>query len=145
MQRLLLVLMLLVAGSAAAQEKYPSRPIDFIVTWGTGGGADAMARQIANLAQPALGVALPVSNVPGASGTMLFGVAGFFMRRWDLPIPPLVMGIILGPMAEGYFLTSMVANGNDLSVFVTRPVSAVVLVLAAAMLVWPVVKAARRR
>jgi tripartite-type tricarboxylate transporter receptor subunit TctC len=51
-----------------AQEKYPSRPIDFICTWGTGGGADTMARQISNLAQPLLGVALPVSNVPGASG-----------------------------------------------------------------------------
>ena len=76
--------------------------------------------------------------------TMLFGVAGFVMRRWDLPIPPLVMGIILGPMAEGYFLTSMVANANDLSVFVTRPVSAVVLVLAAVMLVWPVVKGSWR-
>lgn len=60
-----------VAGRArdvAAQEKYPSRPIDFICTWGTGGGADAMARQIAALAQPILGVALPVSNAPGASG-----------------------------------------------------------------------------
>jgi tripartite-type tricarboxylate transporter receptor subunit TctC len=53
---------------ALAQEKYPSRPIDFICTWGTGGGADAMARQIGSLAQPLLGVALPVSNVPGASG-----------------------------------------------------------------------------
>jgi tripartite-type tricarboxylate transporter receptor subunit TctC len=53
---------------AAAQEKYPSRPIDFICTWGTGGGADAMARQVGALAQPILGVALPVSNAPGASG-----------------------------------------------------------------------------
>jgi tripartite-type tricarboxylate transporter receptor subunit TctC len=52
----------------AAQEKYPSRPIDFVVPWGTGGGADAMARQIGSLAQPFLGVALPVSNAPGASG-----------------------------------------------------------------------------
>ena len=60
-----LVLSVPVAG---AQEKYPSRPIDFICTWGTGGGADAMARQIGSLAQPVLGVALPVSNVPGASG-----------------------------------------------------------------------------
>ena len=76
---------------------------------------------------------------------MLFGVAGFFMRRWDLPIPPLVMGIILGPMAEQYFLTSMVANGNDLTVFVTRPVSAVLLALAAAILVWPAVQRLRRR
>ena len=54
--------------AARAQEKYPSRPIDFIVPWGTGGGADSMARQIATLSQPFLGVALPISNVPGASG-----------------------------------------------------------------------------
>ncbi len=57
-----------VAWAVAAQEKYPNRPIDFIVPWGTGGGADAMARQIGSLAQPFLSVALPVSNVPGASG-----------------------------------------------------------------------------
>jgi hypothetical protein len=65
MKTLVLVLILVLAGPAAGQEKYPTRPVDFIVTWGTGGGADAMARQIANLAQPTLGVALPVSNVPG--------------------------------------------------------------------------------
>ena len=58
----------LLAAPVPAQEKYPSRPIDFVCTWGTGGGADAMARQISMLAQPLLGVALPVSNVPGASG-----------------------------------------------------------------------------
>jgi tripartite-type tricarboxylate transporter receptor subunit TctC len=56
------------AAGVGAQEKYPSRPIDFICTWGTGGGADAMARQIGSLSQPLLGVALPVSNVPGAAG-----------------------------------------------------------------------------
>jgi tripartite-type tricarboxylate transporter receptor subunit TctC len=71
-QLILLPLLVLAAGllplAAPAQEKFPSRPIDFIVTWGTGGGADAMARQMANLSQPVLGVALPVSNVPGASG-----------------------------------------------------------------------------
>jgi len=77
--------------------------------------------------------------------TMLFGVLGFFMRRYGLPIPPLVMGVILGPMAEQYFLTSMVANHNDLTVFITRPVSAVILLLSALVVVWPLVRAARRR
>jgi putative tricarboxylic transport membrane protein len=77
--------------------------------------------------------------------TMLFGVLGFFMRRYDLPIPPLVMGIILGPMAEGYFLTSMVSHANDLTVFVTRPVSAVVLALSLVMVVWPIARAWWRR
>jgi tripartite-type tricarboxylate transporter receptor subunit TctC len=61
------------AGASLAQEKYPSRPIDFIVTWGTGGGADAMARTIGQHVQPILGVALPVSNVPGASGNTGLG------------------------------------------------------------------------
>jgi putative tricarboxylic transport membrane protein len=77
--------------------------------------------------------------------TMLFGVLGFFMRRYDLPIPPLVMGIILGPMAEQYFLTSMVSNAGDLTVFVTRPVSAVVLLLSFTMIAWPMMRAGRRR
>jgi tripartite-type tricarboxylate transporter receptor subunit TctC len=51
-----------------AQERFPNRPIDFVVPWGTGGGADSMARQLGALAQPLLGPALPVSNVPGAAG-----------------------------------------------------------------------------
>jgi tripartite-type tricarboxylate transporter receptor subunit TctC len=69
MKRLALILIVLtLTMPVVAQEKYPSRPIDFVCTWGTGGGADTMARQISNLAQPLLGVALPVSNVPGASG-----------------------------------------------------------------------------
>ena len=55
-----------ITSPLAAQEKYPNRPIDFIVPWGTGGGADDMARQIGSFAQPFLGVALPVSRVPGA-------------------------------------------------------------------------------
>jgi len=63
----------LFSGAAFAQEKYPSRPIDFIVTWGAGGGADAMARTIGQHAQPILGVAIPVSNVPGASGNTGLG------------------------------------------------------------------------
>ncbi|MCK6451955.1 MAG: tripartite tricarboxylate transporter substrate binding protein [Alphaproteobacteria bacterium] len=59
----------LAAGSAMAQEKFPSRPIQVIATFGAGGGADLMARQMSRLAEPILGVALPVSNVAGASGT----------------------------------------------------------------------------
>jgi len=35
---------------AWAAEKYPDRPIDFICTWGVGGGADQMARTIGRLA-----------------------------------------------------------------------------------------------
>ncbi len=53
---------------AMAQEKYPNRPIDFICTWGVGGGADQMSRTLSKLLEPILGVPVPVSNKPGASG-----------------------------------------------------------------------------
>jgi putative tricarboxylic transport membrane protein len=76
---------------------------------------------------------------------MLFGVAGYVMRRFNLPIPPLVMGIILGPLAEQYFLTSMVSHGNDWTIFLTRPVSAVALALAAGIVAWPLAGGARAR
>lgn len=57
-----------VAQQSIAAEKYPSRPIELIVTFGPGGGADAMARQLSRLTEKDLGVALPVVNVSGASG-----------------------------------------------------------------------------
>ena len=57
-----------VAAPAMAQEKYPSRPIEFVVPWGPGGGADQLARKIAPGLEKALGVSLPVINAPGATG-----------------------------------------------------------------------------
>lgn len=53
---------------ALAQEKYPSRPIEFIVPFGPGGGADQLARRMATLLEPELKVSVPVVNVPGATG-----------------------------------------------------------------------------
>ena len=54
--------------AAHAQDKYPSRPIEFVVPWGPGGGADQLARKIAPGLETALGVSLPVINVAGATG-----------------------------------------------------------------------------
>ena len=53
---------------ALAQDKYPSRPIEFIVPWGPGGGADQLARKIAPALEKELKVSLPVINVAGATG-----------------------------------------------------------------------------
>ncbi|MDH5541244.1 MAG: tripartite tricarboxylate transporter substrate binding protein [Rhizobacter sp.] len=51
-----------------AQEKYPSRPVEMVVTFGPGGGADSMGRKMSQLLEKQLGVPFPVSNVGGASG-----------------------------------------------------------------------------
>ncbi|KUO56375.1 MAG: hypothetical protein APF80_13565 [Alphaproteobacteria bacterium BRH_c36] len=58
----------ILTGPLCAQETYPSRPIDVIVTFGPGGGADLMGRKFAQFAEPILGVAMPVANISGASG-----------------------------------------------------------------------------
>ena len=54
--------------SSQAQERYPSRPIEFVVPWGPGGGADQLARKIAGPLEKTLKVSLPVINVAGATG-----------------------------------------------------------------------------
>jgi tripartite-type tricarboxylate transporter receptor subunit TctC len=56
------------AAQVAAQDTYPSHPINFIVPWGPGGGADQLARVSGKLMDPVLNVSLPVINVPGATG-----------------------------------------------------------------------------
>ncbi len=56
------------AGPSTAQEKFPSRPIEFIVPWGPGGGADQVARRVGKLMEPMVGQGMPVINVPGGTG-----------------------------------------------------------------------------
>jgi len=55
------------SGSAAAAG-YPDRPIELIVPWGPGGGADQLARLISKLMEPIIGQSIPVVNVPGGTG-----------------------------------------------------------------------------
>lgn len=52
-----------------------------------------------------------------------FAFLGFFMLLSGYPLAPLVLGTILGPLAERYFLTTMISYGNDWTIFFTRPLS----------------------
>jgi tripartite-type tricarboxylate transporter receptor subunit TctC len=54
----------------AAAEKFPSRPVDMIIGSGVGGGSDQMGRNIARLSEKFLGVAMPCSNIAGATGNV---------------------------------------------------------------------------
>ena len=74
-----------------------------------------------------------------------FGVLGFLFDRWRFPIAPLVLGSILGPLAENTFMTTMISFDNDWTVFFTRPVAGVVMALAILALVLPVIRRLLRR
>jgi len=55
-------------STAWSQDRFPSRPVEIVVPWGAGGGADQLARRLSKLMEPDLKVAIPVVNVPGATG-----------------------------------------------------------------------------
>jgi putative tricarboxylic transport membrane protein len=76
---------------------------------------------------------------------VIFGIGGYYMRRYDLPVPPLVLGVILGPLAERYFLGTMIGANNDISVFFTRPVSGTLIILSIALLFWPMLQSCMNR
>ena len=63
-----LIAALLFSVSALAQAQYPQRPVQVIVPWGAGGGADQLARRLGKLLEGDLKVSVPVVNVTGATG-----------------------------------------------------------------------------
>ncbi len=67
----------------------------------------------------------------------VIGAAGFFMRIYDFPVAPAILGAILGPMMETQLRRALSISQGDASVFFTRPLSLTLLLLAAAVLLLP--------
>ena len=65
------------------------------------------------------------------------GVLGVVMRRFDFPTAPVVVGMILGPLAEAQMRNALSIGEGRWSVFVERPVSIVLLAIVLAVLVLP--------
>jgi len=69
------------AGSAAAQSDWPSKPVRIIVPFGAGGSADTLARVVANQLEKTFKQSFVVENRPGAGGTI--GVQALAASRPD--------------------------------------------------------------
>ena len=67
----------------------------------------------------------------------VIGGIGFFMRKFDFPTAPVIIGMILGPLAEINFRNAMTKSEGSLMIFVTSPLSATLLVIAVLALVLP--------
>jgi putative tricarboxylic transport membrane protein len=65
------------------------------------------------------------------------GLIAMAMRRFDFPTAPVVIGMILGPMAEQAMRQALTISQGDWTTFVTRPVSLAILVLAVVALAGP--------
>jgi len=70
----------------------------------------------------------------------LSGVLGFIFRLLDVPLGPIVLALILGPMAEANMRRALILSGGSFTTFFTRPISLILLILSAASLLTSVMR-----
>jgi putative tricarboxylic transport membrane protein len=76
---------------------------------------------------------------------VIFGLFGFAARRLGFDTAPVVLALVLGPIFETSLRQAMILSGGSVVRIATRPIAAVFLALAAALVLWAVVAAIRRR
>jgi putative tricarboxylic transport membrane protein len=66
---------------------------------------------------------------------VIFGIVGYILRKFDYEMAPLILALVLGPMLEKHFRTSLIMSDGNLLVFLERPISCVTLVISALLLI----------
>ena len=69
---------------------------------------------------------------------LVIGLAGYVMRVYDFPIPPVLIGLVLGPMAEKQLRQALAIGQGDPTVLVASPLAASLLGLAMIALLLPI-------
>jgi putative tricarboxylic transport membrane protein len=63
-----------------------------------------------------------------------FGIVGYVLRKLGYELAPLIMALVLGPMIESNFRSSLTMSDGGFGIFFQRPISAVVLIIAGLLL-----------
>ncbi len=71
---------------------------------------------------------------------LLFGVIGFFMRRYGFSVVPVIIGLILGELVEGTLRQSLVIFDGNWLMFLTRPIALTFFILSLIALIFPLIK-----
>jgi putative tricarboxylic transport membrane protein len=85
------------------------------------------------------------NNIADVYICIIFGILGYFLRRFGVPTVPLILGVTLGPLSESYLLTAMITYNNDVSVFFTRPYTLAILLLTTMIVAWSLWPRIRKR
>src|SRR5881409_2534685 len=75
----------------------------------------------------------------------VFGLVGYWLIKHDFEPAPLLLGMVLGPLMEENLRRALLISRGDWSVFLTRPLSAVLMAIAAALLVLAVLPTLRKK
>lgn len=67
----------------------------------------------------------------------IFGLAGYWMKRYEFEGAPLILGLVLGPMLESSLRRALMMSDGSPMIFITRPISAAFLIVAVVFLISP--------
>jgi putative tricarboxylic transport membrane protein len=76
---------------------------------------------------------------------LAFGLVGFFLERARVPLGPFVIGFVLAPLAEAKLRSGLMMTAGSITPIFTRPLSLAFLLIAIALLIWPLYGEWRRR
>jgi putative tricarboxylic transport membrane protein len=76
---------------------------------------------------------------------LVFGIVGFLFKKLDYPLSPMVVAIVLGDDTESAFRRSLILSKGSAAIFFTRPVSLILLLVAAFLFLFPVIAPAMKR
>lgn len=87
------------------------------------------------------------NSVLGIIVMAVMGVLGYALERGGFPLAPVVLGLVLGPVVEKNFMQSVIKTNWDLTQFLTRPASAILMILTVLVMMYPALRriAARLR
>lgn len=79
------------------------------------------------------------NNIQDVYIMILFGILGYLMKKYDYEPAPLILAFVLGPMFENAFRQSLIISGGNPMIFLSRPISAVFVLISIFFLISPLV------
>ncbi len=81
----------------------------------------------------------------GCLDNVIFGVLGFFMRRYGFSVVPVIIGLILGELVEGTLRQSLVIFDGNWLMFLTRPIALTFFILSLIALAFPLLRSKKKK
>jgi putative tricarboxylic transport membrane protein len=70
---------------------------------------------------------------------VVFGILGYFMKKFNYPMAPMVLAIVLGDKAEESFRQSLLSSGGNLGVFFSNVLVSTIMILGIISAFWSVI------
>lgn len=75
----------------------------------------------------------------------IFGIIGYFMKKNNYPVIGVVLGLVLGPLIDREFITTSIRYSGDYTIFLTRPISLILVIMIVLAITYPYIKTIFRK